>query len=145
MCRVFLVIEKCILINELRVMSKASAPGGRYSEQNKAPRSKLFGAPRRKKVSGTARGFLRHRLKKITRRSQVQGLGCRLGRCFCALHRGVHWTPAPCSRNQNENPVDYCRQDFLFCIIHFSLFNIHHSFYLCLIHQISKARQLPIT
>ena len=29
-----------------------------------------------------------------------QGLGCRLGRCFCALHRGVHRTPAPFLRNQ---------------------------------------------
>ena len=28
-------------------------------------------------------------------RELVQGLGSRLGRCFCALHRGVHRTPAP--------------------------------------------------
>ena len=30
------------------------------------------------------------------RMPQVQGLGSRLGRCFCAVHRGVHRTPAPC-------------------------------------------------
>ena len=38
--------------------------------------------------------------KGIALRELVQGLGCRLGRCFRALHRGVHRTPAPFSRNQ---------------------------------------------
>ncbi len=28
-------------------------------------------------------------------------LGSRLGRCFCASHRGVHWTPAPSSEGGN--------------------------------------------
>ena len=32
----------------------------------------------------------------------VQGLGCRLGRCFCALHIGVHRTPAPCRLDHTE-------------------------------------------
>ena len=30
--------------------------------------------------------------KSVTRQD---GLGCRLGRCFCALRRGLHWRPAP--------------------------------------------------
>jgi len=37
-------------------------------------------------------------------RELVQGLRSRLGRCFCALHRGVHRTPAPFSRNQHCEP-----------------------------------------
>ena len=51
-----------------------------------AQRSKSLGAPSRKAILGTAREKM----------PQVQVLGCRLGRCFCAMHRGVHRTPAPC-------------------------------------------------
>ena len=30
----------------------------------------------------------------LNTRPLVQALGCRLGQCFCAVHRGVHRTPA---------------------------------------------------
>ena len=33
----------------------------------------------------------------------------------------------PATGTKTKNPVGFCRQDFSFCIIHFSLFNIHHS------------------
>ena len=44
----------------------------------------------------------------------VQGLGCRLGRCFCALHRGVHRTPAPFSRNQIKTDTPFGVSVFIF-------------------------------
>jgi hypothetical protein len=34
---------------------------------------------------------------------RVQVLGCRLGRCFCAMHRGVHRTPAPRLSHQEKS------------------------------------------
>ena len=51
-------------------------------------------APRCKETLGTARG--------VGQLVRVQGLGCRLGRCFCATHRGVHRTPAPRLSHQNS-------------------------------------------
>ena len=41
------------------------------------------------------------------------GLGCRLGRCFCTVHRGVHRTPAPFSRNQKNSQADKVWDIFL--------------------------------
>ena len=46
----------------------------------------------------------------------VQGLGCRLGRCFCALHRGVHRTPTPFSRNQIKEKVFHTEYLFFFLL-----------------------------
>ena len=37
---------------------------------------------------------------------RVQGLGCRLGRCFCASHRGVHRTPAPRLSHQKGSGIN---------------------------------------
>ena len=67
---------------------RTSARSARSSEFEKAQRSKVV-ALQAKATFGNRK-----------RQPQVQGLGCRLGRCFCALHRGVHWTPAPCHSDQ---------------------------------------------
>ena len=83
-----------------------------------AQRSKSLGAPSRKAILGTARG----------RMPQVQVLGCRLGRRFCAVHRGVHRTPVlgcrlgrrfcTTHRGVHRTPVLGCRLGRRFCAAH---------------------------
>ena len=70
-----------------------------------------------------------HRKRASKRKEFVRtggGLGCRLGRCFCALHRGVHRTPAPCPRNQTKIRSRK-RADFR---LYYSLFIFHHSLFI---------------
>ncbi len=44
---------------------------------------------------------------------QVRGLGFRLGRCFCASHRGVPRTPAPCRLDHKKAVTEGL---LLFCL-----------------------------
>ena len=75
-----------------------------------------FGAAtRHNKTLGTARWRRSRRCRRFV-------LGCRLGRCFCAMHRGVHRTPAPCRLDQK---IDNLRQkvvDFYLLLLHYSFF-----------------------
>ena len=45
--------------------------------------------------------------------AESQGLGCRLGRCFCAVHRGVHRTPAPRHSDQEKASRKRCFFSFI--------------------------------
>ena len=94
-----------------------SAPCGRCSEVRMAQRSKSCEVNNEQKILGTASGY-RGKIQvlvnasscgfKVSAAASVGAsvlctevstghprLGCRLGRCFCATHRGVHRTPAP--------------------------------------------------
>ena len=69
-----------------------SASGGRYSEQNEAPRSKLLGTPSRKKVLGTARGLPKQIFDNLIFYRGVAKFGYRT--CFGSRGPGVR-IPSP--------------------------------------------------